>query len=553
MPVLCQKVIRACPSKVTQTKQRNSGIKMKEKGILSTSKKSASPVGAEKKVTKKVGSNVSSGKTRPSKDRSDLDCIKAGCKADANGRKKNFSGDTGKGNELDVIPRSSIENCETRNNELIRCGKGLTPATLESKEKNSPVAEKTNIDSFSLDSDEKEVFTLKSPAKEKIELSVSKDSGYDGCKDSREIADVVNLSLGEKLNDGLKKRPTDDVSTRDYLDTSSVLEWEIVDSNKKEENSIDFHQEKQTGSAVQNLLFAREQMNKNLALHSNTDLASREPGLFSTKLTSSPSRISQVEENNFKQSAEQEFHSNNESKVLESSVYKAGVVKESSAHYDLLRDKDGSNIHEPSSYFVDPKNDPFKRRLKNSFDSFDIVDSSEMRRKLSNNVDTCIRRSESLGSDSSSPIKKKSGFFHQLKEKTVDLDCFILPTAKMDRYSTSSEDLEKIDENQKIDKLKITLDSGSDVCEKSPSSSRRSILNLTLDKISVDGSSCLSVEAKNLEETSPIFLSDVGRDSPANRTFSLDEENDAAVTKLSVPGKILIHNWIKPNSLVEGE
>eukprot|EP00795_Rhopilema_esculentum_P002793 gene2793-1016_t len=539
MPVLCQKVIRACPSKVTQTKQRNSGIKMKEKGSLSTSKKSFLPVGADRKVTKKVTGNVSAWKTRTSKDKSDLDCTKVG-NADANGRKKNFSGDIGKGNESDVIPRSSVEN-----DELSRCGKGLTPATLERKEKNSPVAGKSNIDSVSLDSDEKEVFTLKSPAKEKNELSVSNDSGYVVCKDSREIPDVVNFSLEEKHNDSIKQWPTDNASTLDYLDTSSILEWEIVDSTKEEESSIDFQHEKQTGPAIQS--FACEQMNKNLALQSNSDLASSEPGLFSNKeespecffnkdkLTSSPSRIPQMEKNDFQKSADQEFNSNDESKVLESSVSKAGVVKESSAHYDLFREKDGSNIHEPSSSFVDPKKDPFERRLKNSFDSFDIVDSSEMRRKLSNNVDNCIRRSESLGRDSSSPIKKKSGFFHQLKEKTIDLDCYILPTAKMESYSSSSEDLEKIDECQPSNMLKISLDSGNGGREKSPSTSDRSILNLTLDKVTSDGSSSLSVQTKSLEKTSPIFLSDVGRASPANRTFSLDEEDDAPDTKLSGP------------------
>ena len=192
----------------------------------------------------------------------------------------------------------------------------------------------------------------------------------------------------------------------------------------------------------------------------------------------------------------------------------------------------------PKFFKTFPNQVSFGKLLKGSFDSSDFVDSSELQRKSSTDKNKCLKRSESLDRNSSGVVPKKTGFFHDLKEKAKDADNSLF-------FSTNDRNdiklhlpLSIVDEATDKPSLPIALphnitDNSSannvNADKRSPSQSQRSCLNITKDKVDLTDSSIVECGNEQVPHgKSPTLLCEIGRESALSRTFSLDNENDNA-------------------------
>ena len=179
------------------------------------------------------------------------------------------------------------------------------------------------------------------------------------------------------------------------------------------------------------------------------------------------------------------------------------------------------------------------QRLKSSFDSLDFIESSEMQRKSSINGINHIRRSESLDRYAKGALPKKSGFFHDLKERTMDANTGCLSAGSLeDVYECTANPF--TDHSIKKLSMSLALDhdkkghsirtGGLDAYTKPSPNRDRSHLNKTIDKLDSDEKSTSSTFAFKSErkscDTSPSFMADIGRESAASRTFSLEDDHN---------------------------
>ena len=192
----------------------------------------------------------------------------------------------------------------------------------------------------------------------------------------------------------------------------------------------------------------------------------------------------------------------------------------------------------PKFFKTFPNQASFGKLLKGSFDSSDFVDSSELQRKCSTDKSKCLKRSESLDRNSSGVVPKKTGFFHDLKEKAKDADNSLFFSANDHNDIKLHLPLSIVDEMTDKPSLSIALahnitDNSSanklNPDKRSPSQSHRSFLSITNDKIDLSDLSITECRNEKVPNgKSPTLLGEIGRESALSRTFSLDNENDHA-------------------------
>lgn len=193
-----------------------------------------------------------------------------------------------------------------------------------------------------------------------------------------------------------------------------------------------------------------------------------------------------------------------------------------------------------SPFFCSLFDDPITNRILSSCDSLDYAESSEMTRK-GNRTEKGIKRSESLNDNILSPSHKKSGFFHHLKELTVDNESSTLLSIATKADYRSADDIQLTNNN------KFSVESNRSQCDiQSTHSSSKchgdggfltsssSMLNVTLDRdMDHDFSVLIGKELEINHDTKselPVSLAEIGRESAISRTFTLDEENIDDVT-----------------------
>eukprot|EP00112_Aurelia_sp_Birch-Aquarium-sp1_P023373 Seg694.4 transcript_id=Seg694.4/GoldUCD/mRNA.D3Y31 product="hypothetical protein" protein_id=Seg694.4/GoldUCD/D3Y31 len=193
-----------------------------------------------------------------------------------------------------------------------------------------------------------------------------------------------------------------------------------------------------------------------------------------------------------------------------------------------------------SPFFCSLFDDPITNRILSSCDSLDYAESSEMTRK-GNRTEKGIKRSESLNDNILSPSHKKSGFFHHLKELTVDNESSTLLSI------ATKADYRSADDIQVTNKKQFSVESNRSQCDiQSTHSSSKchgdggfltsssSMLNVTLDRdMDHDFSVLISKELEINHDTKnelPASLAEIGRESAISRTFTLDEEDVDDVT-----------------------
>jgi len=192
----------------------------------------------------------------------------------------------------------------------------------------------------------------------------------------------------------------------------------------------------------------------------------------------------------------------------------------------------------PKFFKTFPNQASFGKLLKGSFDSSDFVDSSELQRKCSTDKSKCLKRSESLDRNSSGVVPKKTGFFHDLKEKAKDADNSLFFSANDHNDIKLHLPLSIVDEMTDKPSLSIALphnitDNSSvnkvHPDKRSPSQSHRSCLSITNGKIDLSDLSIAECRNEKVPNgKSPTLLGEIGRESALSRTFSLDNENDSA-------------------------
>lgn len=200
---------------------------------------------------------------------------------------------------------------------------------------------------------------------------------------------------------------------------------------------------------------------------------------------------------------------------------------ENQTHEDLI-------LSDKSKFFNMVSNQTFHgRHFRSSFDSFDFVESSEMERKSLVNEGNIVKRSESLDRYSKGAIPKRSGFFQDLKERTLDATCGILSNVDGEYPSMQVTDLPCSNSSFRCDLDNENIISSFDnalIKKKSPLRPDRSILNITLneeDATVMEQNAKLDIKKdKKPNGESPVLLSDIGRDSAVSRTFSLEGEKD---------------------------
>ena len=196
-------------------------------------------------------------------------------------------------------------------------------------------------------------------------------------------------------------------------------------------------------------------------------------------------------------------------------------------------------------FFCSLIDDPITSKLRTSYDSFDYMKYSEMTRK-GNRTENGIKRSESLNENILSPSHKKSGFFHHLKELTVDSEGsnFLSIATKVDHRSAddiqvANDKLFSLDSNRSQYDIKSAQSSSKCHGDEGYLTSSSNMLNVTHDRdMDHDFSSFISKELEVNHDTKnevPASLADIGRESAISRTFTLEEENKDDAT--SEPGK----------------
>ena len=191
-------------------------------------------------------------------------------------------------------------------------------------------------------------------------------------------------------------------------------------------------------------------------------------------------------------------------------------------------------------FFCSLFDDPITNKIRSSYVSLDYVNSSEMPRK-GRKTENGIKRSESLNDNILSPSHKKSGFFHHLKELTVDSESSTILSIATKAENRSADDIQVANESEfSLDSNRSQFDIKSTQCSSSCHDdegilvSNSNMLNVTLDRdMDHELSLLIGKELEINHETKndlPASLAEIGRESAISRTFTLEEENVDSVT-----------------------
>lgn len=179
---------------------------------------------------------------------------------------------------------------------------------------------------------------------------------------------------------------------------------------------------------------------------------------------------------------------------------------------------------------------------RGSYDSSDLIECSEMQRKLAMNVAKNVKRSESLDRNPKCTVPKRSGFFQDLKERTVDADTGIVSCLSFDKDDSLLVDIhdELCKEALILLHPELAKDNGILNGSHSPSNTDRSLLNVTIDKDDLARADLNSRGGQLSRQKSPTLMADIGRESTVSRTFSLEHEknNEMAPCKVDTKGEI---------------
>ena len=198
-------------------------------------------------------------------------------------------------------------------------------------------------------------------------------------------------------------------------------------------------------------------------------------------------------------------------------------------------------------FFCSLLDDPITSKIRTSYDSLDYMEYSEMTRK-GKRTENGIKRSESLNDNILSPSHKKSGFFHHLKELTVDSDgsTFLSIATKVDHRSADDIQVasdKQLSLNSNRSQYDIESAQSSSKChgDKDYLTSSSNMLNVTHDRdmdhdFSLFSNKELEVNHDTKSEV-PASLAEIGRESAISRTFTLEEENNDDAT--AGPGKFV--------------
>eukprot|EP00794_Sanderia_malayensis_P020648 gene20648-22685_t len=216
--------------------------------------------------------------------------------------------------------------------------------------------------------------------------------------------------------------------------------------------------------------------------------------------------------------------------ILHASFKKESIVKRSPGSRVALFVEESGNI---TGTFSDRDNlekdqltgdQDYKYSYRSTDDSLDKSPKSS--RFYPNNVNGCmmVKRTGSLNENHLSSINKKSGFFDNLKERTIDS-----AHCSFEKEETANDNLLDL-ENSSFD------DDLAHEC---------SLLNATIDKDELGNDSLVLDYDKTFKSNSVVFLGEISRDAKPNRTFTFDEKDqEAAIASSELSRDIIIDDVI---------